>query len=97
MLHSGDGKGNGICNSITSVCISWEREDQPDRQSKGKGVAYRGSDLDHYAEIKTQGFISNTTITVTQNWMPSTELIGDGFPGGNVVNITQNMGVRRSR
>jgi len=97
MLHSGDGKGNGICNSITSVCISWEREDQPDRQSKGKGVAYRGSDLDHYAEVKTQGFISNTTITVTQNWMPSTELIGDGSPGGNVVTIIQNMGIRRSR
>ena len=44
-----------------------------------------------------QGFVSNTTISVTQNWMPSTELIGDGSPGGNVVTIIQNMGIRRSR
>ena len=97
MLNFGAGKGDGNCNSITNICITWERTDVSDIQSKGRGVAYRGSDLDHYAEVKTQGFTSNTTITVTQNWMPSTELIGDGSPGGNVVNITQNMGVRRTR
>ena len=97
MLNFGAGKGDGNCNSITNICITWERTDVSDIQSKGRGVAYRGSDLDHYAEVKTQGFTSNTTITVTQNWMPSTELIGDGSPGGNIVNITQNMGVRRTR
>jgi len=97
MLNSGAGKGDGNCNSITNICVTWERTDTPDIQSRGKGVAYRGSDLDHYAEVKTQGFVSNTTINVTQNWMPATEMLGDGSPGGNVVTIIQNMGVRRSR
>ena len=97
MLNSGAGKGDGNCNSITSICVTWERTDTPDIQSRGKGVAYRGSDLDHYAEVKTQGFVSNTTINVTQNWMPATEMLGDGSPGGNNITIIQNMGVRRSR
>jgi hypothetical protein len=97
MLNSGVGKGDGNCNSITNICVTWERTDTPDIQNKGKGVAYRGSDLDHYAEVKTQGFVSNTTVNVTQNWMPATEMLGDGSPGGNVVTIIQNMGVRRSR
>ena len=97
LMNFGAGKGDGNCNSITNICVTWERTDTPDIQSRGKGVAYRGSDLDHYAEVKTQGFVSNTTISVTQNWMPSTELIGDGSPGGNVVTIIQNMGIRRSR
>lgn len=97
MLKFGAGKGDGSCNSITSICFYWEREDQPDRQNKGRGIAYRGSDLDNYAEVKTQGFTSNTAITITQNWQPATEMIGDGSPGGNNITIIQNMGVRRSR
>ena len=97
LLNSGVGKGDGNCNSITNICVTWERTDTSDIQNKGKGTAYRGSDLDHYAEVKTQGFVSNTTINVTQNWMPATEMLGDGSPGGNVVTIIQNMGVRRSR
>lgn len=97
MLKFGAGNGNGACNSITSICVSWEREDQPDRPSKGRGIAYRGSDLDHYTEIKTQGYISNTAISITQNWQAATEIIGDGSPGGNNITIIQNMGIRRSR
>ena len=61
----------------------------------GRGVDYRTQPGDHYAEIKTQGYTSNTTITVTQNDSPSTEIIGDGSPGGNVVTITQSLGIRR--
>jgi hypothetical protein len=97
MLNSSAGKGDGSCNSISNICVTWERTDTPDIQNKGKGVAYRGSDSDHYAEVKTQGYVSNTTVTITQNWMPATELLGDGSPGGNMITITQNMGVRRSR
>jgi hypothetical protein len=97
LIKFGAGKGDGNCNSVTSICVYWEREDQPDRPSKGRGVAYRGTDLDHYAEIKTQGYISNTSINITQNWMPATEMIGDGSPGGNTITIIQNMGIRRSR
>jgi hypothetical protein len=97
LMKFGPGKGDGLCNSITSVCVYWEREDQPDRPNKGRGVAYRGSDLDHYAEVKTQGYTSNTSVNITQNWMAATELIGDGSPGGNTVTIIQNMGIRRNR
>jgi hypothetical protein len=97
LIKFGPGKGDGNCNSVTSICVYWEREDQPDRPSKGRGVAYRGSDLDHYAEVKTQGYVSNTSINITQNWMPAAEMIGDGSPGGNTVTIIQNMGIRRSR
>jgi len=97
LMNFGAGKGDGNCNSITNICVNWERTDTPEIQNKGKGVAYRGSDLDHYAEVKTQGYISNTAITITHNWQPATELLGDGSPGGNMVSITQNMGIKRNR
>lgn len=97
LLNFGAGKGDGSCNSITSICVTWERTDMPEIQNRGRGVAYRGSDLDHYAEVKTQGYISNTSLTITQNWQPATEMIGDGAPGGNNITIIQNMGIRRSR
>jgi hypothetical protein len=41
----------------------WEKADAPDMQSRGKGTAYRQTDNDHYAEVKTQGHSSNTTVT----------------------------------
>lgn len=84
-----------ICNPVATICVNWERTDTPDLPMRGRGVAYRTQPGDHYAEIKTQGYTSNTTITVTQNDSPSTEIIGDGSPGGNVVTITQSLGIRR--
>lgn len=84
------GKG---CNPQTNICVNWERADQPDMQSRGKGVAFRSTPNEHYAEIKTTGFASNTTITVIQNDTVAMETLGDGSPGGNVVTIKQNAGV----
>ena len=55
-----DGKPG--CNPKTSVCVIWEKADAPDMQSRGKGTAFRQTDNDHYAEIKTQGYSSNTTV-----------------------------------
>jgi len=88
-----DGKPG--CNPRTSICVRWEQADAPDIRSKGKGTAYRQADPDHYAEIKTQGHTSNTAITIVQNDLLATTLIGDGSPGGNVVTIIQNNGVLR--
>jgi hypothetical protein len=88
-------EAGAVCNPIATICVNWERTDTPDFQMRGRGVAYRFQPGDHYAEIKTQGYTSNTTITVTQNDSASTEIIGDGSPGGNVVNITQSLGIRR--
>lgn len=86
-----DGKPG--CNPKTSVCVIWEKADAPDMQSRGKGIAYRQTDNDHYAEIKTQGYASNTTVTVIQNDALATATLGDGSPGGNTVYIKQNLGV----
>lgn len=87
--------GKTSCNSTTSICVIWEKSDAPDIQSKGKGIAFRNTDTEHYAEVKTQGYSSNTSLTITHNDAVATELIGDGSPGGNVVNIKQNVGIRK--
>lgn len=86
-----DGKPN--CNPTTSICVRWEQPDQADIQSRGKGTAFRSSD-DHYAEVKTTGYQSNTTISITHNDNFAYTIIGSGEPGGNIVNIRQNNGVR---
>lgn len=88
-----DGKPG--CNPKVSICVIWERADAPDIQSKGKGTAFRQTDNDHYAEVKTQGYTSNTMVTIIHNDAPATAIIGDGSPGGNLVYIKQNTGVVR--
>ena len=87
-----DGKKG--CNSSTSVCVAWEKNDNADIQSKGKGTAYR-SNLDHYAEVKTTGYDSNTFVAISHNDQYAYTIIGSGDPGGNVVNIVQKTGVLR--
>ena len=86
-----DGKPN--CNPTTSICVRWEQPDQADIQSRGKGTAFRSSD-DHYAEVKTTGYQSNTTISITHNDNLASTVIGSGEPGGNIISIKQNNGVR---
>jgi hypothetical protein len=82
------------CNANTSVCVSWEKNDSSDIQSKGKGTAYR-SNIDHYAEVKTTGYDSNTFVSISHNDQYAFTVIGSGDPGGNVVNIVQKTGVLR--
>lgn len=88
-----DGKPN--CNPATNICVRWQNTDAPTIQERGVGVAFRNTELEHYAEVKTQGYSSNTAITIVHNDMEATEIIGDGSPGGNVVYIKQNTGVLR--
>lgn len=87
-----DGKKG--CNPSTTVCVAWEKSDASDIQSKGKGTAYR-SNLDHYAEVKTTGYDSNTFVSISHNDQYAYTIIGSGDPGGNVVNIVQKTGVLR--
>jgi len=82
------------CNASTSVCVSWEKNDSSDIQSKGKGTAYRNN-TDHYAEVKTTGYESNTFVAISHNDQYAFTVIGSGDPGGNVVNIVQKSGVLR--
>lgn len=88
-----DGKPG--CNPKSSVCVLWEKSDAPDMQSRGRGTAYRQTDNDHYAEVKTQGYSSNTSVTIVHNDALASAIIGDGSPGGNSVYIKQNTGVLR--
>ena len=44
------------CNAVSSVCVLWEKNDEPNVQSRGKGIAFRLTPGEHYAEIKTQGY-----------------------------------------
>ena len=81
------------CDYVHSICVKWDNPDQADVQTKGKGIGYRETPSEHYAEVKTQGYSSNTSISITQNDTLATYVIGDGSPGGNVVNIKQSTGV----
>jgi hypothetical protein len=95
LLAMAEASGKAGCNPTSSICVIWEKNDASDIQSKGKGVAYRVLDNEHYAEVKTQGYSSNTFISIVQNDSLATELIGSGDPGGNNVYIKQNSGIRR--
>jgi hypothetical protein len=88
--------GNVGCNPSTNICVNWENIDATTIQTKGKGTAFRTNE-DHYAEVKTQGYSSNTHITIVHNDAAATELIGDGSPSGNTIYIKQNSGVLRRR
>lgn len=97
MLLMQDLAGRLGCNSANSVCVIWEKPDEADTQNKGKGVAFRYTENEHYAEVKTQGYESNTSITITHNDNSATAVIGNGAPGGNVISIRQSTGVRRAQ
>lgn len=90
-------QGAGECNPTPTICVRWDNKEAPDVQSRGRGVAFRVTENEHYAEVKTQGYSSNTTINIIHNDHLATELIGDGSPGGNTVTIRQNsLAIKRS-
>ena len=84
--------GRSGCNPANNVCVRWERPDGETIQERGRGIAFRQSE-DHYAEVKTQGYESNTFILISHDDNPATALIGSGDPGGNIVRIRQTSGV----
>jgi len=86
--------GKTGCNPSTSICVRWEKPDGETIQDRGKGTAFR-SNADHYAEVKTLGYDSNTSLTITHDDSVATAQIGSGDFGGNVVNIKQTTGVLR--
>ncbi len=83
------------CNYVQGICVRWETPEASDTQTRGKGIAFREAPNDHYAEVKTQGYQSNTTISITQNDSAAMYIMGDGSPGGNMVTIRQSTGVLR--
>ncbi len=94
LLAMYNSSANSGCNPSTSVCVVWSNPDASDIQTRGKGIAFR-SNTDHYAEVKTQGYESNTLVTIVHNDASASELIGAGGGSGNSVYIKQNTGVLR--
>lgn len=88
--------GRTGCNPANNVCVKWERPDGETLQERGRGTAFRSS-TDHYAEVKTQGYASNTTVEIIHDDAQATALIGSGDPGGNTVKIKQNTGVLKTQ
>lgn len=86
-----DGKKG--CDPTKNICVRWENPDAGDQSGRGRGVAFRQVPTEHYAEVKTTGFSSNTSITIIQNDSMATEILGDGSPGGNNIIIKQTTGV----
>ena len=54
------------CNATTTVCVLWEKSDG-ELLARGRAIAYRNNENEHYAEVKTQGYNSNTLITIVHN------------------------------
>lgn len=90
-----DAAGASVCNPARNICVRWDQPNESNIQNRGKGVAYRDTVNEHYSEVKTQGYSSNTTIDIVHNDSESRVIIGDGSPGGNIVYIKQNTGVLR--
>lgn len=95
ILKITDDAARSGCNARTSVCVSWQRPSESDIQSRGKGTAFRLSDNEHYAEVKTEGYSSNTTVMISHNNESAGIVIGDGSAGGNLVFIKQRTGTVR--
>lgn len=93
ILSMTEAAGKTGCNAVTSVCVNWEQQGDT-LQTRGKGTAFRTNE-DHYAEVKTIGYSSNTLVSIIHNDQYASTIIGDGSPGGNVVTIKQNTGVLR--
>lgn len=85
--------GSKGCDPTKTICVRWDNPDAAEASTRGRGVAFRVTPTEHYAEVKTTGTASNTNVTIIHNDVEATELIGDGSPGGNTVIIKQSMGV----
>ena len=87
-----DGKRG--CNANTHICVSWDKAAEPEMKSRGRAVAFRTNEM-HYAEVKTEGAVSNTSVTIIHDDAPAKEFIGTGEITSNTVSIKQNSGVLR--
>ena len=87
-----DGKKG--CNPNTHICVNWDKSSEKEMKDRGKGVAFRTNEM-HYAEVKTEGFLSNTSVVIIHDDKFASEFIGSGEATSNVVTIKQNSGVLR--
>ena len=87
--------GAKACNSSKEVCVAWENPTSPALSSRGKATAFRYTEGEHYAEVKTAGVSSNTFVSITQDDNYASVMIGDSGSVNSSVNIRQKTGVTK--
>lgn len=87
-----DGKRG--CNPNTNICVTWDKATEAEIKARGRAVAFRVNEM-HYAEVKTEGAVSNTAVTIIHDDTFATEFVGTGESTSNTVVIKQNSGVLR--
>ena len=97
LLKMAELAGKMGCNIATQICVFWDKPDESDMSSKGKGIAVRNVEGVHYAEVKTLGANSNTYVSITMDDQPATTMIGDPGAVNNLVTIRQSSNVPRPK
>jgi hypothetical protein len=85
--------GPNKCDPAKSVCVAWENPGASSMSTRGKAIAFRSTQGEHFAEVKTIGWNSNTFVSITHDDNYASTVIGDPSSITNVVNIKQNVGV----
>ena len=86
--------GQKGCNPNTNICVTWDKATEREIKARGRAIAFRTNEM-HYAEVKTEGAVSNTTVTIIHDDAFATEFVGTGEATSNTVVIKQNSGVLR--
>jgi hypothetical protein len=86
--------GKKGCDPQTGICVNWDKASEPEAKNRGRAVAFRSNEM-HYAEVKTEGNISNTSVIIIHDDKFASEFIGTGEATSNTVFIKQNSGVLR--
>jgi hypothetical protein len=84
--------GKRGCNPQTGICVAWDKASEPEIKNRGRAVAFRSNEM-HYAEVKTEGSVSNTSVIIIHDDTLASEFIGTGEATSNMVTIKQNSGV----
>ena len=92
LLQSGGG-GVVKCDPAKTICIAWENPSAASLTTRGKAIAFRSTQGEHYSEVKTTGWNSNTFVSITHDDNYASTMIGDSGSVTNVVAIKQNTGV----
>jgi hypothetical protein len=86
--------GKKNCNPSTGICVKWDKAAEEEIKNRGVAIAFRTNEM-HYAEVKTEGSVSNTSIIIIHDDTFASEFIGTGEATSNTVIIKQNSGVLR--
>jgi hypothetical protein len=81
-----------VRKTVTPVQVSvstWDKASEEEMKNRGRAVAFRTNEM-HYAEVKTEGSVSNTAVTIIHDDKFASEFIGTGEATSNVVVIKQN-------